>query len=89
LEPADEEGLKALRRGWCLGSEDFRQHQLEALEGKVGEHHYGQLRQETAQAKAERIIITKELGRLGWREADLAVRRKHDPDKIQLTALSS
>jgi putative transposase len=83
LEPADEEGLKALRRGWCVGSGDFKQHQLEALEGKVGEHHYGQLRLETALAKAERIIA-EELGRLGWREADLVARRKHDPDKIQL-----
>jgi hypothetical protein len=83
LEPADEEGLKALRRGWCVGCEDFKQHQLEALEGKVGEHHYGQLRLETAQAKSERII-TEELGRLGWRETDQAARRKHDPDKIQL-----
>jgi len=36
-----------------------------------------------ARAKAERIIAG-ELGRLGWRETDLAARRKHDPDKIQL-----
>jgi hypothetical protein len=66
-----------------VGGEDFKQHQLEALEAKVGEHHYGQLRLEMAQAKAERII-TEELGRLGWRETDLAAQHKHDPDKIQL-----
>jgi hypothetical protein len=83
LEPGDEAGLKALRRGWCLGSEDFKQHQLEALDGKVGDHHFGELRQETAQAKAERIIA-EELGRLGWQPADLAARPKHDPDKVQL-----
>ena len=38
---------------------------------------------ETAQAKAERIIA-EELARLGWQEADLAARRKQDPDKVQL-----
>ena len=83
LEPGDEEGLKALRRGWCLGSQQFKQQQLEALEGKVGEHHFGQLRLETAQGKAERIIA-EELARLGCQEADLAARRKHDSNKVQL-----
>ena len=83
LEPGDEEGLKALRRGWCVGSEPFKQQQLETLDGKVGEHHFGQLRLETAQAKAERIIA-QELARLGWQERDLAARRKQDPDKVQL-----
>ncbi len=83
LEPGDEEGLKALRRGWCLGSEDFKQQQLETLEGKVGEHHFGELRMETAQAKAQRIIA-EELARLGWQEAEMAARRKQDPDKVQL-----
>jgi putative transposase len=83
LQPEDEERVKALRRGWCLGSESFKEKQLEALEGKVGGHHFGQLRLETAQAKAERIIA-EELARLGWQEAELATRRKQDPDKVQL-----
>jgi hypothetical protein len=39
LEPGDEAGLKALRRGWLLSSEAFRQQMLEQAEGKVGEHH--------------------------------------------------
>ena len=78
-----EEHYEALRRGGFLGSEDFKKQQLEALEGKVGEHHFGQLRLETAQTKAERIIA-EELARLGWQEAELAARRKQDPDKVQL-----
>jgi len=41
------------------------------------------LRQETAQARAERIIL-EELARLGWRETDLALRCKHDPGKLQI-----
>ena len=49
----------------------------------MGEHHFGQLRLETAQTKAERIIA-EELARLGWQEAQLAARRKQDPDKVQL-----
>src|SRR5260370_675421 len=56
LEPGDEEGLKALRRGWCLGSEHFKKQKLEEMDGHVGEHHFGQLRLETTQARGERII---------------------------------
>jgi hypothetical protein len=49
----------------------------------VGQHHFGQIRLEVAQAKAERII-GEELRRLGWQEADLASRRKRDPDKLEI-----
>lgn len=83
LEPGDEETLKALRRGWCLGSEPFKKQKLEEIDGKVGEHHLGKLRLETAQVKAERIIA-EEMGRLGWKESELWSRRKHDPGKIQM-----
>jgi REP element-mobilizing transposase RayT len=83
LEPGDEASLKALRRGWCLGSPQFKQEQLEEIEGKVGEHHFGQLRLETAQAKAERLIA-EELARLAWQESDLALRRKQYPGKLQI-----
>ncbi len=74
-----------MRRGWYLGSREFKKPQLEALEGQVGQHHFGALRMETAQAKAERII-TEELGRLGWQQAELASRRKHDPAKLEIAA---
>ena len=75
--------LKALRRGWCLGSREFKQKRLEEMEGQVGEHHYGQLRLETAEAKGERIIA-EELGRLCWQETELVSRRKHDPAKLAI-----
>ena len=61
-----------------------RQDFLKTL-GQVGQHHFGELRLETAQAKAERII-TEELGRLGWQQAELASRRKHDPAKLEIAA---
>ena len=85
LEAGDEEGLKALRRGWLLGSEGFRQRMLEHIDGKIGEHHLGQLRLETAEAKAERIIA-EELQRLNWTATDLSCRRKSDPLKLALAA---
>jgi hypothetical protein len=42
-------------------------------------------RRETAEAKAERLVGV-ELGRLGWREADLGSRRKSDPARMALAA---
>jgi hypothetical protein len=66
-----------------LGSEEFRQETLEELDGQVGRHHFGQMRLEVAQAKAERIII-EELRRPGWQEPDLAMRRKGDTGKLQI-----
>jgi hypothetical protein len=52
---------------------------------QVGQHHFGGLRLETAQAKAERII-SEELVRLGWQPAELASRRRHDPAKLEIAA---
>ena len=77
------ESLTALRRGWYLGSEAFGQELLERMEGKLGPHHSGELRRESAEAKAERIMVA-ELKRLGWTEGDLATRRKSDPLKLAL-----
>ena len=85
LEETDPEALKVLRRGWCLGSQEFKSQMLEKVEGRLGEHHSGELRCETAEAKAERII-GEELSRLGWSRAELATRRKSDPGKLALAA---
>jgi putative transposase len=83
LAPGQEDSLKALRRGWCLGSEEFKQQKLEQIDGQVGQHHFGQMRLELAHAKAERII-SEELRRLGWPEAQLALRPKRDPSKLEI-----
>ena len=85
LEPGDEEALRALRRGWCLGSEEFRQKMLALMEGKLGENHAGELRRETAEQKASRII-GEELARRGWQESDLAARPRSDPGKLAIAA---
>ncbi len=79
------EALKALRRGWCLGGEEFRREKLLAMAGKLGEHHSGELHRASAEAKAERIIA-EELERHGWREADLVTRRRSDPVKLEMAA---
>jgi REP element-mobilizing transposase RayT len=84
-EATDEAALKELRRGWCLGSEVFRREMLGQMEGKLGDNHPGELRRESGQAKAQRIIA-EELAKLGWSPADLARRRKSDPAKLALAA---
>jgi len=84
-EDSDGAGWKPLERGWCLGSEAFRAKLLERMERHLGEHHSGQLRHESAEAKAERIIA-QELKRLNWGERNLKAHRKNDPQKLALAA---
>ena len=74
-----------MRRGWCLGSQSFRREMLLRMEGKLGEHHSGELHLASAEAKAERIVA-EELQRLGWQEADLLVRLKNDAVKLEIAA---
>ena len=71
------------RRGWYVGSEAFGQEQLARMEGRLGEHHAGELRRQTAEAKGERIIA-QELQRLGWSESDLVIRPKNDAGKMAI-----
>ena len=85
LAEEDEEALKALRRGWCLGSPEFRRKMLDLMEGKLGENHAGELHRETAEQKASRII-GEELARRGWLETDLAARPRSDPGKLAIAA---
>ena len=83
LEEQDEEALKVFRRGWCLGSPDFREQLLERASGKLGDNHTGAIRFEAAQVRADRIL-QEELSRLGWAESELKARRKSDPDKLAI-----
>ena len=84
-EPGDGEQWKTIRRGWCLGPAEFKAGLLERMEGKLGEHHSGELKRESATAKGERII-GEELKRLGWKEDELSRRRKSDPCKLAMAA---
>ena len=55
-EPSDGADVKEIRRGSCLGSAEFKAGLLGRMEGRLGEHHAGELKRESAEAKAERII---------------------------------
>lgn len=74
---------RQLRRGWCLGSEEFRQELLAAAVERVGPSHYGSDRHESGEEKARRIVA-EELRRLGWDEEELQRRRKGDKEKVKL-----
>ena len=80
---ASGELWKKLRRGWYFGDEAFREELLEAAQTRVGRSHYGAERQETAEAKARRIVA-EELKRMGWTEGSLSQKRKGDAAKVQI-----
>ncbi|MGH6630573.1 MAG: transposase [Burkholderiales bacterium] len=84
-QETDAAEWEPVRRGWCLGGAGFRQELVERMSGKLGEHHAGELRRESAEAKAERIIA-EELKRLGWVRADLEPRNRSAPEKLELAA---
>ena len=72
-----------IRRGWCYGEEAFRRELLLQAGQQMGEHHYGEERRECAEDKAARLVAAA-LKKEGWKESDLALRRKGDPVKIAL-----
>jgi len=81
----DEPGeWKAVRRGWCLGDEQFRKELLAQMDQRMGQRYYGGTeRQETAEARAERILA-EELRRRKWGPGELARRRKGDKEKVRI-----
>ena len=79
------EDWKAVRRGWCLGDETFRRELLAQMSGRVGEHHYGLERAESAEDRAVRIVH-EELTRAGWTEEELRQRPKGDAVKLATAA---
>ncbi|HWT78878.1 MAG TPA: hypothetical protein VN648_08740, partial [Candidatus Methylomirabilis sp.] len=77
----DGEEFRPLLRGWCLGSEAFRQELLEQMQ--VGPEHYGEEIRESGEQKAHRLLAA-ELKELGWREDDLSQRAKGHPEKLRI-----
>jgi hypothetical protein len=69
--------------GGFLGDKQFRKELLAQMAERRGEWHYGEELQESAEARAEKII-RGELGRKGWTEDELRVRRKGDVFKVRL-----
>ena len=73
---AEETGeYKKIRRGWCLGGDQFRKELLAHMTERLGPEHYGAERLETQTDAAERILA-EELDRRKWTEDDLRKRPK-------------
>ena len=81
----DQAELSAIRQGWCLGSAAFKARLLERMADQLGEHHAGELKRESAEHKADRIIA-EELKRLGWQAGALGERAKSDVGKLAIAA---
>jgi hypothetical protein len=78
-----EKEFKALRRGWCLGSKQFRADMLKYIEQQKGKWHYGEELRESAAAKAERLV-GEALRADGVSEDQLNTWRKGHPYKVNL-----
>lgn len=74
---------KQLRRGWALGSEEFRKELLEAVTTGNRECVNGDEVRESEEQRAEKMVRT-ELGRLGWKERDVRNARKGHPAKLKI-----
>jgi REP element-mobilizing transposase RayT len=80
--PARE--FKPVERGWCLGSEAFREELLAATQ-RLGAAHYGGERREAQEAKARRLL-REEISRLGWDQTALRQAGKGDAGKVRMAA---
>jgi putative transposase len=75
--------LKAIRRGWKLGGEDFLDWILAKVEVRPREAHPRRERDETEEGRAKRIL-GEGIKALGWTKAELRRRKKGDPSKVAL-----
>lgn len=77
-------GWQSIRRGWCVGGEEFRQELLEQMSEPMGRQRYGGTeRQEIDEAKAERLLA-EESQRRQWGRVELEGRRKGDQEKVKI-----
>src|SRR5438552_13529956 len=79
-----------MRSSHCAGVgagevRNSKQQLLARMEGQLGDHHSGELKRETADARTERIMA-EELARLGWSKQQLAQKPKSDPGKLAIAA---
>lgn len=79
----DENDYKPLRRGWFFGEKALKEELLAQVGAKAGDWHYGEELRESAEAKAERIVL-EELKRRKWDGKALGERRKGEPGRIAI-----
>jgi REP element-mobilizing transposase RayT len=73
---------RAVERGWFLGDQEFKAELLAQVRELKADHYGAELRESDA-AHAEGVL-KEQLQRRGWTEAELARRRKGDPEKVEL-----
>ena len=84
LDQARENGdWKRLRRGWCLGSEEFREGLLEKIGRQQGKQHHGKELRESDEQKAGRLM-GQMLREHGWTMKELKQRPKGDKVKAMM-----
>ena len=81
----DPNEFKKLRRGWFFGDDEFRQELLEQIQTLSQPHHGGEEKQESAEAKAQRLL-SQELKRWGLKPTELQLRPKGDEAKVKVAA---
>jgi REP element-mobilizing transposase RayT len=75
--------LKRLRRGWCLGSKEFKAEMLDLIGERQGQQDLGDELRESDEQKAERVLGRLLRGRK-WTMKELSARRKGDKVKVSL-----
>ena len=78
----NREAFQGVRRGWCLGSDEFREELLERMHVGLKRNHGGIEKRESAKARAEGLL-REELKRRGWKREVLKSRRKGDREKAK------
>jgi putative transposase len=80
-----DSGWKALREGWCWGSEQFREEMLERIGACKSAQHHGKELRESEEQKARRLI-GEMLAKMDWTPRDLVRLSKGDHTKAELAA---
>ncbi len=83
METKEDEEVRALRRGWQVGAEDFRDWLAEKLSrfGREGEK--ASERAETDAVLAERLVL-EALEKIRWKEMDLVAAPKSHQAKVKI-----
>src|SRR6476646_494973 len=79
----NREAFQGVRRGWCLGSDAFREELLDRMHVSLKRKHGGAEKRESAEARAARLL-RGELKRRGWKTQELKMRPKGDPEKVNI-----
>jgi putative transposase len=84
-EKSEPAALRALQRGWCLGSGEFKRKLLSRKAEGLRKYHTGGLYGASGVQKAKQIVA-EELKRRGWDKSELNRRRRSDPAKLEIAA---